>query len=47
MQLTPPQPPQDDDVEALRIGLTGYNVSQAGPQLYETSARADRQLYQG
>ena len=21
--------------EALRIGLTGYNVSQAGPQLYE------------
>ncbi|MFM5622113.1 GNAT family N-acetyltransferase [Aeromonas veronii] len=35
MQLTPPQPPQDDDVEALRIGLTGYNVSQAGPQLYE------------
>lgn len=35
MQLTPPQPPQDDDVEALRIGLTGYNVSQAGSQLFE------------
>ena len=35
MQLTPPQPPQDDDVEALRIGLTGYNVSQAGTQLFE------------
>ena len=35
MQLTAPQPPQDDEIEALRIGLSGFNVSQAGPQLYE------------
>jgi len=32
MQLTPPQPPQDDEIEALRIGLSGYNKDHAGPQ---------------
>ncbi len=35
--MTTPQSPQDDEIEALRDGLSGYNVSQAGPQLYELS----------
>ncbi len=32
MQLTPPQPPPDDEIEALRIGLSGDNKGHTGPQ---------------
>ncbi|AWA08259.1 GNAT family N-acetyltransferase [Aeromonas hydrophila] len=35
MHLTPPQPPAEQDVDALRIGLSGYNISQAGTHLRE------------
>ncbi len=38
MQLTPPQPPQDDEIEALRIGLSGYNKDHAGTHLRERIA---------
>ncbi|MDX7786540.1 GNAT family N-acetyltransferase [Aeromonas caviae] len=30
MQLTPPQPPQDDEIEALRLGLSGFNTGHGG-----------------
>lgn len=35
MQLTPPQPPQDDEIKELRIGLSGYNKDHAGTHLRE------------
>ncbi len=35
MHLTPPHPPAEQDVDALRIGLSGYNISQAGTHLRE------------
>ncbi len=38
MQLTPPQPPQDDEIEALRIALSGYNKDHAGTHLRERIA---------
>ncbi len=38
MQLTTPQPPQDDEIEALRIGLSGYNTGHAGTHLRERIA---------
>ncbi|BBS85489.1 hypothetical protein WP7W18E02_03860 [Aeromonas media] len=38
MQLTTPQPPQDDEIEALRIGLSGYNLGHAGAHLRERIA---------
>ena len=38
MQLTPPQPPQDDEIEALRIGLSGFNKGHAGTHLRERIA---------
>ena len=38
MQLTTPQPPQDDEIEALRIGLSGYNKDHAGTHLRERIA---------
>ncbi|MEZ6995122.1 MULTISPECIES: GNAT family N-acetyltransferase [unclassified Aeromonas] len=31
MQLTPPQPPQDHEFEALRRGLNGFNEAVTGP----------------
>ncbi|MHA7002855.1 GNAT family N-acetyltransferase [Aeromonas schubertii] len=31
MQLTPPQPPQDHEFEALRRGLNGFNETVTGP----------------
>ncbi len=43
MQLTPPQPPQDHEFEALRSGLNGFNEAVTGPP----PSRADCQLYQG
>ncbi|HGY1009650.1 TPA: GNAT family N-acetyltransferase [Aeromonas salmonicida] len=30
MRLTPPLPPQDEELDALRIGLSGYNTDKAG-----------------
>ncbi len=39
MQLTPPQTPQEDEVEAPRIGLSGYNVIQAGPFIRSRTTR--------
>ena len=38
MQLTPPQPPRDDEIEALRIGLSGFNKGHAGTHLRERIA---------
>ncbi|NEX82120.1 GNAT family N-acetyltransferase [Aeromonas rivipollensis] len=38
MQLTTPQPPQDDEIEALRVGLSGYNLGHAGTHLRERIA---------
>lgn len=35
MRLTPPLPPQDEELDALRIGLSGYNTAQAGTHLRE------------
>ncbi len=31
MQLTPPQPPQAHEFEALRRGLNGFNEAVTGP----------------
>ncbi|HDN9020266.1 TPA: GNAT family N-acetyltransferase [Aeromonas salmonicida] len=38
MRLTPPLPPQDEELDALRIGLSGYNTAQAGTHLRERIA---------
>lgn len=38
MRLTPPLPPQDEELDALRIGLSGYNTAQAGTYLRERIA---------
>ncbi|MEN9584753.1 MAG: hypothetical protein RLZZ616_1759, partial [Pseudomonadota bacterium] len=38
MQLTPPQTPQEDEIDALRIGLSGYNIGHAGTHLRERIA---------
>lgn len=38
MQLTPPQMPQEDEIDALRIGLSGYNIGHAGTHLRERIA---------
>ena len=36
MELTKPLPPQDDDIEALRTGLTKFNESFTGAVFRET-----------
>ncbi|MGY3869216.1 GNAT family N-acetyltransferase [Aeromonas crassostreae] len=38
MQLTPPQPPQDNEFEALRNGLNGFNEAITGQLLRERIA---------
>ncbi|WP_421272730.1 GNAT family N-acetyltransferase [Aeromonas taiwanensis] len=38
MQLTPPQPPQDHEFEALRRGLNGFNEAVTGPLYRERIA---------
>lgn len=38
MQLTTPRTPQDDEIEALRIGLSGFNMGHAGTHLRERIA---------
>lgn len=38
MRLTPPLPPQDEELDALRIGLSSYNTAQAGTHLRERIA---------
>jgi hypothetical protein len=38
MQLTTPQAPQEDEIEALRIGLSGFNTGHAGTHLRERIA---------
>ena len=38
MKLTPPQPPIERDLDALRIGLSGYNQAVAGSHLREQVA---------
>ncbi|MDM5085700.1 GNAT family N-acetyltransferase [Aeromonas rivipollensis] len=38
MKLTPPLPPIERDLDALRIGLSGYNQAVAGSHLREQAA---------
>lgn len=38
MKLTPPLPPDERDLDALRIGLSGYNQIAAGSHLRERIA---------